>query len=349
MRRLITLLIILNFSCEQVEAQNNYKNSIKSEEKNNINIFKRSINSVVNISPTSLLSSFYFNNRQEVPAGVGTGFVWDEEGHIVTNAHVVHQAYRVFISFYQDQKKYEAKLIGFDKEQDIAVLKVIDKPKNSLRSIEKGSSSNLQVGQKVFAIGSPFNLDYTMTTGIISALGRTIKEPRGADLHDMIQTDASINPGNSGGPLLDSQGKVIGINTAIYSTSGGNNGISFAIPIDTVKEAVPDLIRYGKIIRPIIGVQVENFRGPKGGVHIIKVFPRSAAEKAGLRGISRYNQFRNTARYGDIIISIDEKEVKNYSGLRRILSSYNPGDRVKITVQREDRLLDFLLNLDSNE
>ena len=341
----LLLILILLFSCEEANAKQNRYNVPLVQEQSNTQIFKNSIHSVVNISPTNILRGVYFSHK-EIPRGVGTGIVWNKDGYIITNAHVINGAYRVFVSFYQDEKKYEAKLIGVEPQQDIAVLKVINKPNRSLIPIKKGDSSQIQVGEKALAIGSPFNLDYTMTSGIISATGRKIRTGRGMNIYDMIQTDASINPGNSGGPLLNSRGEVIGINTGIYSAAGGNNGINFAIPLDTVKRVVGDIIKHGKVIRPIIGISTENYLGKGGGVHISRVFPNSPAEKAGLRGSSFDNQFIYS---GDIIIAVDDKNVKNYSDLYYLFSQYNVGDKVKITILRRGKKKEVSLNLGSNE
>ena len=190
----------------------------------------------------------------EIPQGTGSGFVWDQDGHIVTNFHVVQEGDRANVTL-NDGSTYPATIVGTTPDKDIAVLK-IDAPPQKLLPLPIGQSSNLKVGQKVLAIGNPFGLDQTLTTGVISGLGREIKSVSGRPIHDVIQTDASINPGNSGGPLLDSSGRLIGINTAIYSPSGANAGIGFAVPVDTVNQIVPQLMKFGKITRPGLGISI---------------------------------------------------------------------------------------------
>ncbi len=194
---------------------------------------------------------FWTRSVTEIPAGTGSGFVWDDRGHVVTNFHVVQDADSAKVTLGQDD--YPARVVGCTRDQDLAVLQ-IEAPREKLVPIKVGTSAGLLVGQKVYAIGNPFGLDYTLTNGIVSALGRTIQSVGNVSIFDVIQTDAAINPGNSGGPLLDSSGRLIGVNTAIYSPSGASAGIGFAVPVDTVNRIVPELIAHGKVVRPVLGV-----------------------------------------------------------------------------------------------
>lgn len=303
------------------------------DEKTTIEIFQQSAPSVVYITTSALRRDFFSLNVYEIPQGTGSGFIWDEEGHIVTNYHVVEGANRVDVTL-NDGKSLKASVIGASPEKDIAVL-YITAPSTSLSPIVIGESSNLLVGQKVFAIGNPFGLDHTMTSGIVSALGREIKSVSGQTIRDVIQTDAAINPGNSGGPLLDSAGRLIGVNTAIYSQTGESAGIGFAVPVEVVNRVVPDLIKYGKAIRPGLGVTIANDtvnqRLKDPGILIINVHPGSAAETAGLIGTYREN---GKIILGDIIESINGVTLKNFDDLRHELDNLAIGQEVTLGIVR---------------
>eukprot|EP00968_Pinguiococcus_pyrenoidosus_P002370 scaffold131_cov381-Pinguiococcus_pyrenoidosus.AAC.4 len=275
----------------------------------------------------------------EVPAGTGSGIVWDKEGHVVTNFHVIRSAQSaqvVLTDVNGDKKSYMAKLSGYDADKDIAVL-LVDAPASSLHPIELGSSGNLKVGQSTLAIGSPFGLDHSLTTGIVSGLGREMRSPTGRPISNVIQTDAAINPGNSGGPLLNSKGQLIGMNTAIYSPSGASAGIGFAIPVDTLKAIVDTIIKYGRVIRPIIGITyLESSQaralGIDSGVLVLDVPQGSPAASAGMRGTSRDSG--GYINLGDIIIQVGDTKVKNEGDLFKALEKYQPGEKVTITVMR---------------
>jgi S1-C subfamily serine protease len=279
---------------------------------------------------------FWTRNVSEVPTGSGSGFVWDELGHVVTNFHVVQDADSLKVTL--GDVEYDATKVGAARDQDIAVLKV--EPRSRLSPIRLGASAGLQVGQKVYAIGNPFGLDFTLTTGIVSALGRTIQSVSNASIFDVIQTDAAINPGNSGGPLLDSGGRLIGMNTAIYSPSGASAGIGFAVPVDTVSRIVPELIAHGRVVRPVMGVGFDDQlsaavtrRLGVEGVLVREVYEGSAAAAAGLQGTSVDRRGRVIP--GDVVQEIDGKSVKSVSDLLGRLGSYKPGDSVTLTVWRD--------------
>jgi len=306
-------------------------------EKNTINIFKTSVHSVVNITNVKIgRASWPFGRIQERKGGIGSGFVWDQDGHIVTNSHVVSGGNSFLVSFHKDKKQYKAKIIGAEPNKDIAILKLVDKP-DSLKPVQIGSSNNLLVGQKTLAIGSPYGLDHTMTSGIISALKRVIEGFGGVTIKGVIQTDASINPGNSGGPLLNSAGQLIGMNTSIVSTSGASAGLGFAVPVDTIKRVVPQLIKYGKVIRPGLGIGIEeNYTGTRKGLIVLYTQENGAAEKAGLRGV---RQDAYGKRYlGDIILKINGKETNSYNDIYHILDNYKVGDTIEVTFLRNGEI-----------
>mmetsp|Transcript_6628 Transcript_6628/g.20070 ORF Transcript_6628/g.20070 Transcript_6628/m.20070 type:complete len:397 (+) Transcript_6628:144-1334(+) len=289
-------------------------------------------------------------NIMEIPSGTGSAFVWDTKGHIVTNFHVIKSAEAAKITL-NNKEVYDAELVGYDADKDVAVLK-IDADGNKLVPIPIGSSMNLVVGQSTYAIGNPFGLDHTLTTGVVSGLGREMRSPTGRPITNVIQTDAAINPGNSGGPLLDSAGKIIGMNTSIYSPSGASSGVGFAIPIDTLRAVVTELIKNGRIVRPVIGISyLESSQaralGIAEGVLVLDVPKGSAAEKAGLQGTSRAS-FGKVA-LGDIIVSLDNKPIKNEADLFKVLEEYNVGDRVKIGVKRGEDLASVMLKLSASQ
>ncbi len=300
-----------------------------------IELFEDAAPSVVFITTSTTRQSYYSMDVTEIPKGSGTGFMWDDEGHIVTNYHVLDGGNK-FTVMLSDQTSYSAEIVGLAPEKDLAVLK-ISAPEGKIKTLPLSKSSNLKVGQSAYAIGNPFGFDQTLTTGVISALGREITAANGRTIYDVIQTDAAINPGNSGGPLLNSSGKLIGVNTAIFSPSGAYSGIGFSIPVDVVKLIVPDLIAYGRVNRPVIGIELmnENYVNAEGAM-ISKVLKNSPAYKAGLQGISRARNGQYLA--GDIITSIDDNVIKSNLSLVETLEKYKPNDIIDITYKRGDKL-----------
>lgn len=307
-------------------------------EKRTIEIYENSVSSVVNVSNIQVRRGFFYD-AVEVPAGAGSGFIWDEDGHIVTNYHVADGGSKFLITFHNDKKQYEAKFIGGERTKDIAVLKLLEKPSN-LKAISVGKSSTLRVGQMSIAIGNPFGLDHSMSKGIISALGRQIKGYGGMKINDMIQTDTAINQGNSGGPLLDSSGNLIGMNTMIFSTSGSSAGLGFAVPVDTINRIVPQIIKHGKVIRPALGISIlpdrikQRYVGDKG-VAISTIQDGGAADKAGLRGMTEDRQGR--LYIGDVILKIDKVAVNSLEDIYLALEKYKIGDKVTVTYERDDK------------
>jgi S1-C subfamily serine protease len=269
--------------------------------------------------------------------GTGSGFLWDENGHVVTNFHVVEGANRWKVTL-ADQSTWKAVPIGVAPDKDLAVLK-IDAPKSRLQALLVGTSSDLEVGQKVFAIGNPFGLDQTLTTGIISGLGRQIKAQTGRTIDGVIQTDAAINPGNSGGPLLDSRGRLIGVNAAIFSPSGASAGIGFAIPVDTVQRIVPQLLRHGRVIRPTIGADYVPDQITRKlslqGVLVAKVDSGGPADEAGILPTRRTPD--GDVLLGDLIVAVDGKPVEEVESLLNMLDNHQIGDQVKLTITRNPR------------
>lgn len=316
------------------------------EERANIRLFEESAPSVCYITTTNVRRDYFSRNITEIPRGSGSGFVWDKNGHIITNYHVIQGADRATVTF-ADRSTWEAVPIGVAPEKDLAVLRV-EAPRKVLQPIPVGSSDGLQVGQSVFAIGNPFGLDQTLTTGIVSALGREIKSVAGIPIRDVIQTDAAINPGNSGGPLLDSSGRLIGVNTAIFSPSGASAGIGFSIPVDVVSWVVPELIEYGRLKRPTLGVelarpQIVERLGLKGAL-IIDVIEGGAAAKAGIRPTMRDR--RGSIILGDIIIGLGEETIKSSNDLLLALEQYEPGDEVVLRLLRDEEEVQLRLRLD---
>jgi S1-C subfamily serine protease len=305
-----------------------------ADETATIEVFKRAAPSVVHITSLVARRDRMSLDVTEIPQGTGSGFIWDTAGHVVTNNHVIAGADGANITL-DDGTTYAAKLVGQEMTKDLAVLK-IDAPPSKLRAIAVGSSANLQVGQKVLAIGNPFGLDHSLTTGVISGLEREIKSASDRTIFGVIQTDASINPGNSGGPLLDGGGNLIGINTAIYSPTGANAGIGFAVPVDTINSIVPELIKYGKVKRPGLGINIwPNKYGQRtiDGVLIRDVMPGGPADAAGLIGLSRTPDGRFVV--GDIIVGIGGTEIHDVNDLYKALDAYRVGDSVDVIVQRE--------------
>lgn len=307
-------------------------------------LFSISSPSVVYITTSSYKQDYWSRDVYEVPSGTGSGFIWDTDGHIITNFHVINGADKAEVTL-SDRTSYPADLVGYSKEKDIAVLK-IKAPQKKLKPIKTGKSTNLRVGQFVLAIGNPFGLDYTLTTGVISALDREIQSQSGIPIRDIIQTDAAINPGNSGGPLLNSSGELIGVNTAIYSPSGGSSGIGFAIPVDVVRWVVSDIMKFGEVRRAVIGVStVRDYNarafGIDKGVIIYSVYQGSAAAKAGLKGTTKNS-------LGDIITGINGSAVKNNADLILTLEKYKAGDKIQLTILRDNKELKVPVVLQSS-
>jgi S1-C subfamily serine protease len=312
------------------------RGDLAEDEKATIELFQKASPSVVYITSLAQRSDFFGANIFEIPQGTGSGFIWDDAGHIVTNFHVIQDANAVKVTL-PDRSSYKAELVGVDPSKDLAVLR-ISAPADELRPLPIGTSKDLQVGQKVLAIGNPFGLDYTLTTGIISALGRTITSFGNRAIEGVIQTDAAINPGNSGGPLLDSAGRLIGVNTQIYSPSGASAGIGFAVPVDIVNQVVPQLIEHGRVVRPYMGVQffddsITRRLGLKG-VLLQRVVENGPAQEAGLRGTRRSEGGQIVL--GDIITKIDDQEVASTDELLRVIEKHKVGDLVTITFLRAD-------------
>ncbi|MBD5803343.1 Periplasmic serine endoprotease DegP precursor [Azoarcus sp. Aa7] len=317
------------------------RGDLAADEKSTIELFEHARNSVVYISTAEFVRDAWTRNVMTVPRGTGSGFIWDDAGHVVTNFHVIRGAAQATVKL-ADGRDYQAALVGVSPAHDIAVLRIgvgFKRPP----PVPVGTSGDLKVGQKVFAIGNPFGLDWTLTTGIVSALDRSLPgEDGGTNIEHLIQTDAAINPGNSGGPLLDSNGRLIGINTAIYSPSGASAGIGFSVPVDTVMRVVPQLIRNGKYVRPVMGIEIDEGVNARlvrelevEGVVVLRVVPGSAAAKAGLRGI---RQDRDGSLYpGDIIVSVDGKAVDTVAKLSALLDERRVGDTVAIGVLREGK------------
>ncbi len=323
---------------------------LAADETANIAVFKSVSPSVVNITTLENQRNLFSLDVFQVPKGTGSGFVWDERGLVVTNFHVIQGASvaRVTLS---DQSEWNAKLVGAFADRDLAVLR-IDAPREKLRAIAIGSSRDLVVGQRVYAIGNPFGLDQTLTVGIISALNREIQSINQRTIRGVIQTDAAINPGNSGGPLLDSAGRLIGVNTAIYSPSGASAGIGFAIPVDEVNRIVPRLIRDGKITRPTFGIQAASpqvhaaLRLPKG-IAIVGVVARSPAEAAGIKPFLRGTKGEIIA--GDIIVAMDGKIITTLDEFLDVLERHSSGDTVAVTVLRGGTTIELSVRLGAAE
>ena len=305
-------------------------------EQNTIEVFQKNVSAVVHI----------IKLQKGEPVGSGSGFIWDSEGHIITNFHVVKEGDEFIISFYNNEVEYSAVVQGSVPEKDIAVLKLQEIP-STMTFVTIGNSEKLMIGQKALALGNPFGFSHSLSRGIISALGRKMKGIGGVTIKDMIQTDSSINPGNSGGPLLDSQGNVIGMNTMIVSKNGGSNGLGFAIPINTIKRAVPQIIEHGEVIRAGLGISIENSSqkelSVQEGVVVKFVNPKSPAYTSGLRGLTTDQNGKSSVN--DVILSIDGLKVDNYDDIYHALDKKNVGDIVEVEVRRklEVRLLNIQL------
>lgn len=315
------------------------RGDLAADEKSTIELFERSRDSVVFISTSERVMDFWSRNILSIPRGTGSGFIWDDKGHVVTNYHVIAGAAEARIRL-SDGKEYKASLVGASPMHDLAVLRIGNGPKR--HPLPLGTSRDLKVGQKTFAIGNPFGLDWTLTSGIVSALDRSLTEESGSVIEHLIQTDAAVNPGNSGGPLLDSAGRLIGVNTAIYSPSGASAGVGFAVPVDTVNRVVPQLIGQGKYVRPSLGIEIDQDineaiteqLGVKG-VAILKVRPNSPAARAGFKGIT-VNRDR-TLSPGDIITAVQGKQVDTIPKLLARLDDFKTDESVTITILRDGK------------
>lgn len=321
-----------------------FPDGLNTAELATIKLFERTAPSVCFITTSTVRRSYYSRNVREVPQGTGSGFVWDKKGHIVTNYHVIKGASKAQVTL-ADHTSWDATLVGVAPEKDLAILK-IEAPIKDLYPIPVGQSDNLMVGQSVLAIGNPFGLDQTLTTGIVSALGREIQSADGSPIRGAIQTDAAINPGNSGGPLLNSSGKLIGVNTAIYSPSGASAGIGFSIPVDVVKWVVPELIKYGKIKRPTMGIEFARPLRNITGALVYDVIAGGPADKAGIQPtvVDRYGR----VRLGDIIIGFDDEKINSTNDLTLALEKYKTGDEVKLMIIRDEAQLQVQLTLAEN-
>ena len=346
------LLLTTLWQCATVSTaadEVDYLSFATEDEANTTEIFSRASPAVVYVTNKALRRDLFSLNVQEIPRGSGTGFVWDKSGLIVTNFHVIAGAQRLTVTL-QDGSEYDAQVIGIAPEKDLAVLRIMEPP-DELITLPIGDSSELSVGRKVLAIGNPFGLDTTLTTGVVSALGREIQAPSNRRIRGVIQTDAAINPGNSGGPLLNSLGQLIGVNTAIYSPSGASAGIGFAIPVNTVKDVVPQLISYGRILRPIMGVELASDRWIRRyrieGVPVVRVFPGLPAAEAGLRGA--YRNSRGEIMLGDIITHIDDKPVRSNDDYFSALEKRKIGEEIEVRTRRGEEEQRFRVSLSESQ
>jgi S1-C subfamily serine protease len=319
---------------------------LSADERNTIGVFESVSPSVVYITTAQYVRDFFNRNVTRVPQGTGSGFIWDDKGRVVTNLHVVRGAQEAQVRL-GDQRSFNARLVGYSEDHDIAVLQ-IDVPTNLPPPISVGSSADLRVGQTVLAIGNPFGLDHTLTTGIVSALNREVENESGGTIDDVIQTDAAINPGNSGGPLIDSAGRLVGINTMIYSPSGAYAGIGFAVPVDTINRVVARIIAYGEYVRPTLGIEARDdvsrqLLGDDEGVVILRVVTGSPAARAGLRAAEQTGAGR--VRLGDVIVAIDGQPVQNMGSFVKLLDAHEFGDRVTLTVRRSDERVEIPVTL----
>jgi S1-C subfamily serine protease len=326
--------------------------SVTEDERNNIAVYEKVADGVVNITSTAVQMDFFLNVFPT--QGSGSGSIIDLNGHILTNHHVVASAQKLEVTL-ADESKWPATLIGSDPDNDLAVIK-IGAPKERLKVISMGDSKTLRIGQKVLAIGNPFGLQRTLTTGIISSLGRTIRSEVGNMIEDVIQTDAAINPGNSGGPLLNSDGEIIGINSAIISPSGGNVGIGFAVPVNTAKRLIPEMIAKGYVSYPWIGATIQTLLPEMAkfmkikverGAMIAEVVKGGPADKAGLKGGTQRVQIGNTITVvgGDIVVRADQHDVRSHDELIRYIREKRPGDAILLKVVRKGNFSDVRVTL----
>jgi S1-C subfamily serine protease len=315
------------------------------DERNSISVFEAVAPSTVFVTNKRVVVDPFRRSMEETPQGTGSGFLWDAKGHVVTNHHVVQGAQALSVTLF-DHRTYDARVVGTDPQKDIAVLELQGAPGN-LHPIRAEKGIELAVGQKTLAIGNPFGLDQTLTTGIVSALGRSVPGDHGVTIRDMVQTDAAINPGNSGGPLLDSSGRLIGMNTMIFSRTGASAGIGFAVPVSSILRVVPQIIKGGKSDQIGIGVVIDpdqrlerNYR--IRGVLVLRVAENGPAAKAGLQGTTLA---RGGVSFGDIIVGIDAEPVNDYDDLYTILDRHQPGDTVKLSVVRGEQRLEIPIRL----
>ncbi len=322
------------------------RGDLAADEQSNIELFRKASPCVVHIKTLTRRRDPFSRNVLEIPEGTGTGFLYDDAGHIVTNYHVIRSAQAAKVRL-ADQSSWDAKLVGYEANKDLAVLK-IDAPADRLRKIDIGESANLQVGQKVFAIGCPFGLDQTLTTGVISGLGREIESIGGLPIEGVIQTDAAINPGNSGGPLLDSAGRLIGVNTMIVSPSGAYSGVGFAVPVDIVNQVVPELIQHGRVEHAVLGLrlfddQVSRRLGIQDGALVRDVFKNGGAAAAGIR--PTYEDEEGNIQLGDVLIEVGGRKIKSTIDLLKALDGPKPGELIHVTLLRNGHLqtVDVLL------
>ena len=315
-----------------------------NDEKNTTDIFSQASPAVVSVTSSALRRTMFSPNVLEVPQGAGSGFIWSKDGLIVTNFHVISGADKLTVTIADED--FSAEVVGVAPERDLAVLRLSERP-DDLTVLPLGDSAELSVGRKVLAIGNPFGLDTSLTIGIVSALDREIRSPSNRTISGVIQTDAAINPGNSGGPLLNSLGQLVGVNTAIYSPSGGSAGIGFAIPVNLVKEVVPQLIAYGKILRPVLGVELASDRWTRrygiGGVAIIRVLRGLPAAEAGMQGATRNR--RGEIVLGDIITHIEDQPIRSQDDYLSALEKYKVGDSISLTAKRGDDTKRFNVTL----
>src|SRR5262249_11134148 len=323
--------------------------SLATDEQNNIEVYRAAAPGVVYIQSTTTVRDFFgmFSQERE---GAGSGSVIDDQGNILTNHHVIAGTEKLTVSF-GSGRSYPARVVGSDPDTDLAVVRLLQQPKEPLTTVPLGDSDKLVVGQKVLAIGNPFGLDRTLTTGVISGLQRPIRAQNGRQIEGAIQTDASINPGNSGGPLLDSHGRMIGINSQILSPTGASAGLGFAIPVNIAKRIVPQLVNFGAVRRPKLGISSRNIPDLKGqvdipvqdGVMIWEAIPGGSAANAGLHGLTQTED--GDVELGDIIVSIDGDQVRNADDLARILDKHQLGDTVRVEVVRNGRRMTVPLRL----
>jgi len=320
---------------------------LSADERNTIAVFESVSPSVVYITTVQYVRELFSRNVMRVPQGTGSGFIWDEQGRVVTNLHVIRDAQAAVVTL-SDQRRFDARLVGASPAHDIAVLQ-IDVPENLPPPIPVGSSADLRVGQNVLAIGNPFGLDHTLTTGIVSALERTVENESGGTIENVIQTDAAINPGNSGGPLIDSAGRLVGINTMIYSPSGAYAGIGFAVPVDTINRVVPRIIDYGQYVRPTLGITSrdditrELLGDDPNGVLVLAVAAASPAARAGLRATQQ--TANGGIALGDVIEAVDGRPVESFATLVNVLDAREFGDRVTLTIRRGEQRLEVPVTL----
>jgi S1-C subfamily serine protease len=345
---LSTPLISRPDKVEITEAASN-NSTEDSDEQNNISVYRKNVESVVNITSRAMAFNFFYGLQPQ--EGQGSGFIIDKDGHILTNYHVIQDARQVEVTLH-NRKKYRATVVGSDPSHDLAVIQI---KATDLSPMVLGDSRNLQVGQKVYAIGNPFGLSGTLTSGIVSSI-RQVQEPDGMTIDEAIQTDAAINPGNSGGPLLNWHGEVIGINTMIASNVGQSAGIGFAIPINTAKAVLNDLVTLGRVKRPALGVrtipispEIADQMGLPAdyGLLIVQVVPGGAAERAGLRGGSEHAYLGNIPITvgGDLIVAIDGQQVQDEQDLSHSMNNHRAGDTIKVTAYRAKKKIDFTVTL----